>query len=129
MTSFDHSTPFLLLARVQVKPGRVDEYIEAARAADAAVHESEPGMLHHTFDRDPDDPNAFVWSEVYANDAAFVAHASNPPVQDYLKVHEELSEGFSIEVYGTLGPECRQLMESMELPLKIYETVLGYSRV
>ena len=37
--------------------------------------------------------------------------------------------GNSIEVYGTVGDECRALMESFGLPLKIYESRLGYSRV
>jgi len=81
-----------------------------------------PGMLHHTFDQDPDDPQAFVWSEVYANDAAFSAHVSNPPVQEYLQKHAELGDGFSVEVYGTVGAECRALMESFGLPLKIHES-------
>ena len=70
-----------------------------------------------------------MWSEVYANDEAFSAHVSNPPVQEYLQKHAELGDGFSIEVYGTVGDDCRQLMESFGLPLKIFETKLGYSRV
>ena len=70
-----------------------------------------------------------MWSEVYANDEAFAAHVSNPPVQEYLQKHAELGDGFSIEVYGTVGDACRKLMESFELPLKIYASKLGYSRV
>ena len=129
MASFDQSTPFLLLARIHVKPDCVEEYLELARVTDAAVQASEPGMIHHTFDQDPGDPQAFVWSEVYANDAAFSAHVANPPVQHYLQKHAELGDGFSIEVYGTVSAECRELMESFGLPLKIFESKLGYSRV
>ena len=129
MASFDTSTPFILLARIHVKPGCVDQYLELARVTDKAVQASEPGMIHHTFDQDPDDPQAFVWSEVYSNDEAFSAHVSNPPVQEYLQKHAELGDGFSVEVYGTVGDDCRQLMESFGLPLKIFETKLGYSRV
>ena len=129
MAIFDESTPFMLLARIHVKPGCVDQYLELARETDMAVQSSEPGMLHHTFDQDPEDPQAFVWSEVYANDEAFAAHVSNPPVQDYLQQHAQLGDGFSIEVYGTVGDACRKLMESFELPLKIYQSKLGYSRV
>ena len=77
MGSFDATTPFMLLARIHVKPGCVEAYLELARATDAAVQASEPGMIHHTFDQDPDDPQAFVWSELYANDEAFAAHVSN----------------------------------------------------
>ena len=129
MATFDQTTPFLLLARIHVKPGCVNQYLELARMTDMAVQSSEPGMLHHTFDQDPEDPQAFVWSEVYANDEAFAAHVSNPPVQEYLQKHAELGDGFSIEVYGTVGDDCIKLMESFELPLKIYPSKLGYSRV
>ena len=129
MANFDKSTPFMLLARIHVKPNCVEAYLELARTTDAAVKASEPGMLHHTFDQDPDDPQAFVWSELYANDAAFAAHVSNPPVQEYLQKHAELADDFRVEVYGTVGDECRTLMESLGLPLKIFETPLGYSRV
>ena len=129
MATFDQSTPFLLLARIHVKPGCVNQYLELAQMTDMAVQSSEPGMLHHTFDQDPEDPQAFVWSEVYANDEAFAAHVSNPPVQEYLQKHAELGDGFSIEVYGTIGDACIKLMESFGLPLKIYQSKLGYSRV
>ena len=129
MASFDKSTPFMLLARIHVKPGCVDQYLKLARDTDEAFRASEPGMIHHTFDQDLDDPQAFVWSEVYANDEAFSAHVSNLPVQEYLQKHGELGDGFRVEVYGTVGDDCRQLMESFGLPLKIFETKLGYSRI
>ena len=129
MAAFDQSTPFMLLARIHVKPGCVDQYLELARITDAAVQSSEPGMLHHTFDQDPENPQAFVWSEVYANDDAFAAHVANPPVQEYLRKHAELGDGFSIEVYGTVGDDCKKLMKSFGLPLKIYTSRLGYSRI
>ena len=67
MAGFDQTTPFMLLARIHVKPGCVDAYLEFSRASDAAVQASEPGMIHHNFDQDSDDPQAFVCSEVYAN--------------------------------------------------------------
>ncbi len=129
MASFNETTPFILLARIHVKPGCLDDYLLLAEQTDAAVQASEPGMLHHTFDQDPSDPLTFVWSEVYANDAAFAAHLANPAVGTYLTKHAELGDGFSVEVYGTVGTECRALMESTGLPLKIFESKCGYSRV
>ena len=56
MASFDTSTPFMLLARNHVKRGCVDQYLELALITDEAVQASEPGMIHHTFDQDPDGP-------------------------------------------------------------------------
>ena len=128
MASFGADTPFILLARIGVKADKVDEYLALAKATDDAVRASEPGMIHHTFDQDPDDPKEFVWSELYENDAAFLAHVANPPVGEYLAQHAELGETFRVEVYGTVGAECREVMEGLGLPLKIFETKLGYSR-
>ena len=104
MATFDQSTPYMLLARM----------------TDMAVQSSEPGMFHHTFDQDLEDPQAFVWPEVYTNDEAFAAHISNPPVQEYLQKHAELGDSFSIKVYGTARDNCRKLMQPFGLSLKIY---------
>ena len=52
--------PFVLLARITVREGMVDEYLAIAEAADKAVEKTEEGMLFHNFDRDPDDQHKFV---------------------------------------------------------------------
>ncbi len=129
MAKFDSSTPFILIARIQVKPGKVAEYLELATKTDAAVEASEPGMLHHTFDQDPEDPLCFTWSEVYKNDDAFLAHLANPSVGEYLQGHAELGDGFTVEVYGTVGEKCKEAMNATALPLKFFESKCGYSRV
>ena len=129
MSKFDSSTPFILIARIQVKPGKVQEYLELATKTDAAVEASEPGMLHHTFDQDPENPLCFTWSEVYQNDDAFLAHLANPSVGEYLQGHAELGDGFTVEVYGTVGEECKKAMNETGLPLKFFESKCGYSRV
>ena len=46
--SFGAETPFILLARIQVKPDKVQEYLLLAAKTDKAVEDSEPGMIHHT---------------------------------------------------------------------------------
>ena len=127
--SFGAETPFILLARIQVKPDKVQEYLLLAAKTDKAVEDSEPGMIHHTFDQDPEDPLCFVWSEVYKNDEAFLAHLANPTVGEYLQGHAELGDNFTVEVYGTVGDKCKAAMEATGLPLKIFESKLGYSRV
>ena len=105
--SFGAETPFLLLTRIQVKLDKVQEYLLLATKTDKAVEASEPGMLHHTFDQDPANPLCFLWSEVYKNDDAFFAHLGNPPLEEYLRVHAELGDNFTVEVYGTLGDKCK----------------------
>ena len=129
MAKFDSSTPFILIARIQVKPGKVAEYLELATKTDAAVEASEPGMLHHTFDQDPENPLCFTWSEVYKNDDALLAHLANPAVGEYLQGHTKLGNGFTVEVYGTVGDKCKEAMNATGLPLKFFESKCGYSRI
>ena len=128
--SFGVETPFILLARLRVKPDKIQEYLELADKTDKAVEASEPGMLHHTFDQDPENPLCFVWSEVFKNDDAFLAHLVNPPVGAYLEAHSGLCDGdLSIEFYGTVGDKVIEAMNESGLTFKVFKTQLGYSRV
>ena len=130
MTNFGSETPFILIARLKVQEGKVNEYFEIADKTDKAVEASEPGMLHHTFDQDPDDPLRFVWSEFFKNDDAFLAHLVNPPVGEYLEAHAGLIDGdVAIEFYGTVGDKVIEAMNGSELPFKVFKTKIGYSRV
>ena len=121
--------PFILIARIQVKEGMVDEYLEIANTVDNAVEASEPGMLFHNFDSDPDNRLAFTWTEVYSNSKAFIKHDANPPVQEYVTKHAELADGFTIEVYGNVSQEVIDTINRLEVPLKHFKTTrVGYVR-
>ena len=121
--------PFILIARIQVKEGMVDKYLEIANSVDNAVEASEPGMLFHNFDSDPEDPLAFTWTEVYSNSKAFIKHDANPPVQEYVTKHAELADGFTIEVYGNVSQEVIDTINRLGIPLKHFKTTkVGYVR-
>ena len=121
--------PFVLLARITVKEGMVDAYLEIAEEVDKAVEKTEEGMLFHSFDRDPDDQHKFVWTEVYRNSDDFLFHADNPPVQEYVEKHVELATHFSIEIYGNVSNEVIEAINSREIPLKHFaSTSVGYIR-
>ena len=125
----DCGTPFVLLARITVKEGMVNEYLSIAAEADKAVEKTEEGMLFHNFDADPDDPNKFVWTEVYRKSEDFLFHADNPPVQEYVAKHSELATHFSIEIYGNVSQEVIDKINSLEIPLKHFATTsVGYVR-
>ena len=121
--------PFLLIARIGVKENMVEEYLAIAEEVDNAVHESEPGMLFHNFDKDPDEPLGFVWSEVYTDSEALIAHINNPPVQAYVEKHDELADTFEIEVYGNLSEDAISAVKALEVPFKHFKsTDVGYVR-
>ena len=121
--------PFLLIARIGVKENMIEEYLAIAEEVDNAVQESEPGMLFHNFDKDPDDPLGFVWSEVYTDSEALIAHINNPPVRAYVEKHDELADTFEIEVYGNLSEDAISAVKALEVPFKHFKsTDVGYVR-
>ena len=121
----DSENPFVLLARITVKEGMIDAYLEIAEK----VEKTEEGMLFHSFDRDPDDQHKFVWTEVYRKSDDFLFHAENPPVLEYVEKHAELATHFSIEIYGNVSNEVIERINSLEIPLKHFvSTSFGYVR-
>ena len=74
----DSENPFVLLARITVKEGMIDSYLEIAEKVDKSVEKTEEGMLFHSFDRDPDHQHKFVWTEVYRKSDNFLFHADSP---------------------------------------------------
>ena len=53
----DGKNPFILIARITVKDGRIEEYLKITAEVDKAVNASEPGMIFHNFDADPSNPH------------------------------------------------------------------------
>ena len=90
--------------------------MKIASTVDEAVEKTEPGMLFHNFDSDPNDPLAFTWTEVYRNSEAVLAHTSNPPVLEYVGQHGELGDGFSIEIYGNGSDAVLKNIEELGFP-------------
>ena len=125
----DSENPFVLLARITVKEGMIDAYLEIAEKVNKSVEKTEEGMLFHSFDRDPDDQHKFIWTEVYRKSDDFLFHADNPPVQEYVEKHAELATHFSIEIYGNVSNEVIETINSREIPLKHFaSTSVGYIR-
>lgn len=126
-------TPFVLIARVKVKPGKVENYLKIAEEVDKAVEKSEPGMLFHNFDSDPSNELKFIWTEIYKNDDALIFHINNPPVGEYVEKHFRLAESIEIEIYGKLATETidtiSQVWGSANIPFKHFKTTnVGYYR-
>ena len=86
--------PIILIARISVKPGRVEEYLEIAEEVDNETKRLEPGMIFHNFDSDPDDELVFTWSEIYLNSEALIFHLDAAHAQEYVKKHDQLADGF-----------------------------------
>lgn len=70
-------TAFVLIARLHALPGQLDQMIALSGAVDETLEAGEPGMLMHTFDRDPGDSQGFIWTEVYEDSEALIFHLNN----------------------------------------------------
>ena len=122
------SKPFVLIARLHALPSQSSKVIALSDAADKAVKAGEPGMLLHTFDRDPDDALGFVWTEVYANSQALEFHLQNPDLIKYLEEVGPFLDVFTVELYGSVSDSAVNMLKSTGTPTKHYKTELGYIR-
>ena len=82
----------MVLARIRIKAGCVDDYIAMSKATDDLVQQHESGTAHHVFVSDPQDPLSFTWAEAFVNDEAFLEHLNAPHIAKYFKEHERLGK-------------------------------------
>lgn len=121
--------PFILIARIQVKPGMIEDYLEIANDVDLVTKQEEPGMLMHNFDQDPTDPLKFTWSEVYENSEALLVHFGASYAGEYVAKSNELADSFEIEIYGDLSNEAIETVKSFGLPFTHFTTSrVGFAR-
>ena len=120
---------FIVLARIRIKDGCVDDYIAMSKATDDLVQQHESGTAHHVFVADPKDPLSFTWAEAFVNDEAFLEHLNAPHISDYFKKHEQLGTSFSLEFYGSIGEPSLKAMQSSGISFTVYETACGFTRL
>ena len=100
----------------------INDYLAITKETDKAVEAIEDGMLFHNFDRDPDDHNKFVCTEIYRKSEDFLFHADNPAVQAYVAKHTGLAAHFSIEIYGNVSAEVIDKINSLDISFKHFAT-------
>jgi quinol monooxygenase YgiN len=119
---------FVLIARLHALPGQADQVVAMSAAVDKKVKAGEPGMLLHTFDQDPSDPQGFIWTEVYENSEALVFHLNNADLGAYLEAVSPLLDEFTVELYGAVSDEAVAALRGTGTPTTHYPNVLGYIR-
>jgi len=102
--------------------------IALSGAVDKKVEAGEPGMLLHTFDRDPGDSQGFIWTEVYENSEALIFHLNNADLGAYLAAVSPLLDEFTVELYGAVSEEAVAALRATGTPTTHYPNVLGYVR-
>ena len=69
-----------IVAEIEIQPGRMDEVLPLLIAHRARCLRDEPGTLQFEVLRPRDDDTKVLFYEVYADDAAFLAHWNGPLV-------------------------------------------------
>ena len=73
-----HSGPFVIIAEFEVKPDKLEQFLELARTDASQSVANEPGCHQFDVTLEREQPNRVVLYEVYADEAAFDAHAETP---------------------------------------------------
>ncbi|HEV3498291.1 MAG TPA: putative quinol monooxygenase [Actinomycetes bacterium] len=94
---------YALIVSLRVKPGMVDQFVEAIGENSRASRREEPGCLRFDVHRDVDDPNHFLLYELYADERAFTeAHRGAPHYQKWRSAVAELLEpGGQVNTFAT----------------------------
>ena len=118
----------VLIARLHALPGQAEQVIALSGAVDQKVEAGEPGMLLHTFDRDPGDSQGFIWTEVCENSEALIFHLNNAYLGAYPAAVSSLLDEFTVELYGAVSEEAVAVLRATGTPTTHYPNVLGYVR-
>ena len=111
---------FVLIARLHALPDQADQVVALSAAVDKKVEAGEPGMLLHTFDQDPSDPQGFIWTEVYENSEALIFHLNNADLGAYLEEVSPLLDVFTVELYGAVSDEAVAALRATGTPTTHY---------
>jgi quinol monooxygenase YgiN len=93
-----------VVATLKVKPGQEETLIAGMQKMIAHVKANEPGTLTYLLHRSTADPTTFLVYEVYADQAAFAAHGSSEPMQEFFRLAGGILDGRpEIVVYDEIG--------------------------
>lgn len=86
------------LVFVDVKPGNEEAFLAAITANMRTAVEVEPGVLVMYAATEVDNPNRWVFWEVYASAEAYAAHRDTQHFKDYIAATEDMVEGKEFHV-------------------------------
>lgn len=87
------------IARMKVKEGREDEFIELAEKLTEKVRENEPGTLYYEFFRLRDEPDGFAVFEKFVDEAAEEAHRNTPYFEELATLLVDCLDGPYVREY------------------------------
>jgi len=83
----------ILLMEVQIKPERLNEFLQLIRDDAERSVQDEPGCLRFDVLQDTEDEHKFYYYEVYKDEAARLAHRETPHFKKYVEVAPDMMAG------------------------------------
>lgn len=94
-----------VVATLRAAEGKGDALASLLAEQVAVIRKTEPGCLAYTLLRSSQDRNAFLFYEIYADQAAFDAHRASPHLAAYRKRREDgglLDGPVNVEIYDAV---------------------------
>ena len=94
-----------VVATLRAAKGKADLLAALLTEQCAIIRKTEPGCLVYRVHRSTQDPDAFLFYEIYADDAAFDAHRASPHLAQYRKRREDealLDGAVDVRVYRAI---------------------------
>lgn len=108
--------PYGFILHAHTKPDKTEAF-EALFLAYIEHSRAEPGCIEYHMLRDAQDPNLFIFFEVWASAEAFAAHTALPHMQDFHKQRMSyLSQDFVITPIKMLSPASATSIRVSEAP-------------
>jgi autoinducer 2-degrading protein len=96
-----------MLVKVRVKPDQRERFLQAIEHDALHSEGDEPGCLRFNVLQQADDPNAFVFYEVYKDEAAQKAHRETPHFAVWRAAIDTLEGPIEATRYDTIFPADR----------------------
>jgi autoinducer 2-degrading protein len=83
----------IILVEVNVKPEKLQEFLDLIKYDAEHSENDEPGCLRFDVLRDSEDPHKFFYYEVYKDEAARMAHRETPHFKRYAAESQDMFTG------------------------------------
>ena len=94
-----------VVATLRAARGKADALAALLVEQAGVIRRTEPGCIVYRVHRSASDPDAFLFYEIYADDAAFAAHRASPHLAQYRRRREDealLDGAVDVQVYRSI---------------------------
>ena len=127
--SSNQSLPILFVSRIEVKSNQQRDYLEILHSTSSAIRATESELILQLINKDSALSEQYVCTEIFISEDSLLKHINNPPYCLYLANHNQLASSIKTEIYGTISPETKAVLEGRFSSVTYFENEGGYSKI